>query len=322
MRGFLFIFMSEAISYLHALGKMPLSRYVRECLYNPKFGYYAKKGVQRVGAAGDFYTSSSVNPEVFGALLLESARAIAREKFGGDSGFEICEIGAEPDAELFAGSAVFRFCDSLELSGKLFLFSNELIDAQPFDRFVFEGGKIYKTFVKFTERGEAETSLEDCEACEREFLFENFPPASSRFTLDFSFDALDLLRKICAQNWRGVLIFADYFRLLGEILEFPNGTARIYKKHRASSDIFFAPSECDITFSPTSEVFVELLRREGLIDAQCSAQGAFFMKNAAFCLRKIVESEGALSPRKRALAELLSPSGMGEMFRILSAVKP
>ena len=314
--------MSEAVSHLKSLGKIALSSYVRDCLYNRKFGYYAKKSKLRVGACGDFYTSSSVNPEVFGALLLESAKSIARENFGSELGFEICEIGAEPDAELFANSKVFRFCDEPDLSGRLFLFSNELIDAQPFDRFVFDGGKVYKTFVEFAESGEVKTSLEECAEFEREFLLENFPQAGSAFILDFSFEALDLLRNICRRNWSGVLIFADYFRLVGEILEFPKGTARIYKKHRASSDIFFEPSECDITFSPTSEVFVELLRREGLIGAHCSAQGAFFMRHAGSYIQKIVEREGVLSPRKRALAELLAPANMGEMFRVLSAVKP
>ena len=104
-------------------------------------------------------------------------------------------------------------------------------------------------------------------------------------------------------------------------MEFPKGTARIYKKHRANADIFLAPSECDITFSPTVEVFAGELTELGLRDVKFASQGAFFMNFAQSYIREIVEREGPLSPKKRALAELLTPANMGEMFRVLSAVK-
>lgn len=313
--------MENPISFFCSKGEIPLSEYVRECLYNPDFGYYAKKSKLRVGGLGDFYTSSSVSPEVFGNLLFESAKTIAGKNFEKCGDFKIYEIGAEPKAELFKNSNVIRVFDKLEISGKSFVFSNELLDAQPFDRFVFDGGKIFKTFVKFTECGKCETSLRACEEFERDFLLKNFSEIRPPFTLDFSFKALELLREICTQNWSGVLIFADYFRLKGEILEFPKGTARIYKKHRANADIFLAPSECDITFSPTVEVFAGELSELGLREVKFASQGAFFMDFAQSYIREIVEREGPLSPKKRALAELLTPANMGEMFRVLSAVK-
>ena len=75
------MFMENPISFFCSKGEIPVSEYVRECLYNPDFGYYAKKSKLRVGGLGDFYTSSSVSPEVFGNLLLESAKTIAGKNF-------------------------------------------------------------------------------------------------------------------------------------------------------------------------------------------------------------------------------------------------
>ena len=315
--------MDEVRGYFFNLtkgGAVEVSRFVREALYNPEFGYYMR-GAKRVGKPGDFYTSSTLNPEMFSALLKEAFGGIAKKYFGGEK-FEFCEIGAEPELSLFENSRVFRAGEEIDLEGNLFVFSNELLDAQPFDRFVFKKGEILKAYCAFNERGEAKISYEKSSEREAEILRGYFPEAHDGFVLDFSFGALDLFEKICSQNWRGVLVFADYFRLKAELECLEKGTARSYFRHRASSDIFANASFCDITFSPPIEPFLDILSRRGFKGAGCASQGAFFMENSARTLREAVEKRGVFSPQKRALAELLSPAHMGEAFRVLSAVKP
>lgn len=309
----------EHLAQLTRENPIAVSEYVGQCLYNPQWGYYAKKRL-RVGALGDFYTSSSIGGGVFSELLKESAQTLLDKYFAKENEFKIFEIGAEPDAALFKNSRVISFFDEALIDGNAFVFSNELLDARPFDRFLFKGG-VQKMFVKFFKDGTYETSFANASEAESEYLLENFDEFPDGFLFDFSFDALNLLRKICTQNWRGVLIFADYFRSKNELLEFPKGTARIYKKHRANADIFLQPSECDITFSPPFEVFVKLLNSLGFKDVNCASQSAFFMENSQKKIREIVENEAPLSVKKSALSELLSPACMGEMFRVLSAVK-
>lgn len=312
--------MIKRLAKLCLKNPISVSEYVRECLYNPEIGYYSKSNL-RVGGLGDFYTSSSVNPEVFGGLLAESALKIREKNFEDLENFETIEIGAEPQKGLFKNSKIIRFFDEPKISGDVFVFSNELLDAQPFDRFIFKNGEIFKTFVKFFEDGRYEISHKKASEFEQIYLQKNFPEIKSEFVLDFSFDALKLLRKICSQNWRGVLIFADYFRFKNELYEFEKGTARTYKRHRASSDIFLNPYECDITFSPSVEVFISELKSMGLTQVQCKSQGSFFMNYAQDYIKKIIESEDILSAKKRAISELISPVHMGEMFRVMSAVK-
>src|ERR1039458_9996823 len=61
------------------------------CLYEPGLGYYTSPG-KKVGAEGDFYTSSNVHP-VFGRLI---AREIHRmwQTMGEPAELDIVEAGA------------------------------------------------------------------------------------------------------------------------------------------------------------------------------------------------------------------------------------
>jgi SAM-dependent MidA family methyltransferase len=69
---------------------MTFAAYMSACLYEPGLGYYTSPG-RKVGAEGDFYTSSNVHA-VFGRLI---AREICRmwEVMGSPPQFEIVEVG-------------------------------------------------------------------------------------------------------------------------------------------------------------------------------------------------------------------------------------
>jgi SAM-dependent MidA family methyltransferase len=72
-------------------GPMTFAAYMAACLYEPGLGYYTSPG-RKVGAEGDFYTSSNVHA-VFGRLI---ARELCRmwEVLGQPPRFEIAEVGA------------------------------------------------------------------------------------------------------------------------------------------------------------------------------------------------------------------------------------
>lgn len=314
--------MNKALEYFIAKtqsSEIAISDFVREALFNDNFGYY-KKAKKRVGKSGDFYTSSSLNPELFSSLLKEAFCNIAKPNFKNDN-FEFCEIGAEPELNLFENSKVIRGGERLELKGNLFVFSNELLDAQPFDRFIFKGGEFFKLYCKFLPDGGVEKTLKKASVFETEILCKYFDNLEDGFVLDFSFDALNLLREICNFNWRGVIIFADYFRTKEEILNFENGTARSYFKHRITSDIFSDIGERDITFSPVVEPFLDILKDFGFSSINCTSQGNFFIQNSQSEIKKVIENSGVFSAQKRAMSEILTPQYMGEAFKVLSAVR-
>jgi len=72
-------------------GPITFAEFMSACLYEPGLGYYTSAG-RKVGAEGDFYTSSNVH-RVFGRLI---AREIARmwQSMGRPSDFQVVEAGA------------------------------------------------------------------------------------------------------------------------------------------------------------------------------------------------------------------------------------
>jgi SAM-dependent MidA family methyltransferase len=72
-------------------GPITFAEFMQACLYEPGLGYYTSAG-RKVGAEGDFYTSSNVH-RVFGRLI---AREIARmwQNMGRPADFQIVEAGA------------------------------------------------------------------------------------------------------------------------------------------------------------------------------------------------------------------------------------
>ena len=76
---------------IRAHGAITFADFMAACLYEPGAGYYTSPG-RKVGAEGDFYTSSNVHP-VFGRLI---AREIAQmwRTMGKPAAFQIVEAGA------------------------------------------------------------------------------------------------------------------------------------------------------------------------------------------------------------------------------------
>lgn len=74
-----------------AKGSITFAEFMATCLYEPGLGYYTSAG-RKVGAEGDFYTSSNVH-RVFGRLI---AREIIRmwQSLGEPDNFQIVEAGA------------------------------------------------------------------------------------------------------------------------------------------------------------------------------------------------------------------------------------
>ena len=75
---------------IRAEGRISFADYMAASLYEPGLGYYTSPG-RKVGAEGDFYTSSNVHA-LFGRLL---AREIVRmdELLGGPERFDLVEVG-------------------------------------------------------------------------------------------------------------------------------------------------------------------------------------------------------------------------------------
>ena len=76
---------------ISATGAITFADFMQSCLYEPEIGYYTSAG-RKVGAEGDFYTSSNVH-RVFGRLIGKEI-AMMWHAMGEPADFQIVEAGA------------------------------------------------------------------------------------------------------------------------------------------------------------------------------------------------------------------------------------
>lgn len=299
-------------------GAMPFARFMELALYDREVGYYAS-GRTRIGyrAGTDFFTSSSSGP-VFGEMVA----AACVELLGDDpAAYTFVEIGAETAAGVlanvphrFAATRTISLGAPIALAGKCVVFSNELFDAQPFNRYVFRRGGWRELGVAL--KGDALTEIE---------MSGGAPPpdfpreAPDGYVIDAPFAAARLAERIAAQRWTGLFVGADYGKSWREIVEAaPAGTARAYYRHTQSNDLLARPGQQDLTCHVCWDWLAQAVQRQGFTSVAVESQEAFFIRHAGrFIEATSIAEASRLSQRKLALFQLLHPSYLGQKFQVL-----
>ena len=313
-----------------ANGELAYADYIRHVLYAPELGYY-RRPAARIGqdATTDFYTATSLGP-LFGQLIAEAAvnllgqhdspsldpADVAFVEVGAEAGRTVLDEAGHPFREV-QGVGVDA---EMVASGPRVLFSNELFDAQPFERLVL------------TERGWAERRVrveEDGLQEVRRPLERNLGVALPDpqdlplgYQLDLPLAAVDLLRQLVAGEWPGVFIAIDY-GLPWDILatERPHGTARTYRHHEAGTNLLAHPGETDVTCHVCWDWLVEALQSNGFRRVDVMRQEAFFMHLAPKSIQRAISDPAALSTDRQALKALLHPHHFGSKFQVLVGLR-
>ncbi len=309
-------------------GVLPYRDFTAAALYAPGLGYYTRPGVTRVGrqAHTDFYTASSLSRGIFGNLI----RAAAAHLLQTDNPAEhaLVELGAEPGRDTFdAEAAPFarletrRYGDSHSPPARAVVFANELLDAQPFHRFVFRRGGWRELGVNVQGDALTEVELAEFSPAAQALLSELPSDTAEEYHLDLSLDAETLLRELTASPWRGLLLFADYGYTWTELLQArPAGTARAYFRHAVSGDLLARAGEQDLTCHVCWDRLENVLHAAGFEAVEVLRQEAFFTRYAAAALEKLVTAQaGGFSPARQTVMELLHPAHLGQKFQFLCA---
>ena len=164
-------------------------------------------------------------------------------------------------------------------------------------------------------------TLEAPSDAELSAILKYFPNAREGFLLDISFDAIDLFGKICAQNWRGILIFADYFRSCAELMEIPSGTARAYESHKDSTELFLRAGARDITHSPCFDRCWTPQKRADLASTRLFRKAIFFMRESTDYIRNTCGIPGRLRHAEARTRPAALTGIYGRGFRIMSATR-
>jgi SAM-dependent MidA family methyltransferase len=301
-------------------GTLNFARFMALALYHPEIGYY-RRNRKRVGygAATDFFTSSTSGP-VFGHLVAASCREILVAAGRDPRQHTFVEIGAEPGHSVlaniphpFRAAETLRLGEPLRIEGDCVVFSNELFDAQPFNRTVFAGGKWHEIGVALSEGRLMETLL----PCHRD------RPGVEGYHFDEPVAAAELAATIADQPWQGLFVALDYGKTLNELLSAtPAGTARAYHRHAQSNNLLSLPGEQDLTCHICWDWLCDSLTERRFRSPTLESQEAFFIRHAGdYIAPASREDARVLSSRKLALMQLLHPSHLGQKFQALFAIR-
>jgi SAM-dependent MidA family methyltransferase len=365
--------MSDTILSVFKPGEvMSYFEYVDRVLYTSALGYYAQLDKKRVGyeRGSDFYTSMNVSDGLFGRLMVSAMERLLTDDFksvvgaGGVSTEKdkVClvELGAEPGnsvidldvAKIFGKRKVVRLGETFVAEEDEFtiLFANELLDAQPFQRFRFEDGVWCELGVRVEENGvlkevvlsgrEIDESMEKyLRRCSRLKEDEiglvvrrvkvkmkerlSCVKAESGYVLDYPSGAGLMLEGLVAGGWKGMVVLCDYghsWKRLSE--ECGQGTGRGYKEHRMIGDVLQYPTQMDITSHICWDFCREILEEGGFTAVGLESQEKFLVQYADRAIQGILEkSTGAFSKERQGVMQLIHPGHMGQKFQMMWGVR-
>ncbi len=334
-------------------GWIPFARYMELAMYAPGMGYYTA-GARKLGREGDFTTAPEMTP-LFGQTLARQAAEVL------ESGLDqILEIGAGSGAlaaalltELDRLGRLPRNYYILEVSPDLrererdllaqkvpqllerviwlnrlptlyqgLVIGNEVLDAMPVH--VVRAGASGIEEAGVTSDGAAFAWGWRPAAAELRAATEALQLPEG-YQTEIQLVACGFVRSLAQVMARGVILLIDYGFPAHEYYhaQRSEGTLMCHYRHRAHADPFFLPGLQDITshidFSAVSraghEAGLELLGYTG------QAQFLINCGITDIMLRTPPENAAAYLPQAAAAQQLLSPSEMGELFKVIALGK-
>jgi SAM-dependent MidA family methyltransferase len=303
---------------------LDLPAFLNCVLYHPVYGYY-RRSARRVGRTdkSDFYTAASLGT-VYAECILAAIRNLAPFPL---SQLSFVELGPETEEGIarffpkgiFAETRTCRPGEALDIPSTAVVFSNEVLDAQPFRRLVFQDGHWQEACVDVSGLS-PEWTLE----APRAQLPPNLPKTVPEgYTVDWPSGAIELMEQIARLRWSGLFLAVDYgYETYTLFHERPRGTARTYRNHVIGNDLLSHLGQQDITCHIAWDTLHSILETHNFQPVSLQRQEAFFMNFAREAISPILEDPAPDRFRDRqTLAELLHPGNMGAKFQVLSGTR-
>ena len=331
-------------------GWIGFARYMELALYAPGLGYYTA-GARKLGREGDFITAPEMTP-LFGQTLARQAAEVL------DCGFDqILEIGAGSGALAASLLAELEHMDRLprqygilEVSPDLrererdllaqrvphllervvwlnqlptvypgLIIANEVLDAMPAHMVRTGSCGVEEAGVALKDDGfiwawrpagaallAAAQALQLCEG----------------YQTEIQLVARGFVRTLAESMARGVILLVDYGFPQHEYYhaQRAEGTLMCHYRHRAHADPFFLPGLQDITSHIDFSAMACAGAEAGLELLGYTGQAQFLINCGItdILLRTPPEDAAAYLPQAAAAQQLLSPSEMGELFKVIA----
>jgi len=206
-------------------------------------------------------------------------------------------------------------------------FSNELVDAFPASVVTRARGRLREVYV--AANGKALTEklgpISDASVAAYVARYANGIEEGQR--VEVNRHALDWVRTVAGKLTRGFVITIDYGDT-AERLYTPDrshGTLLAYRGHTASEDFYSTPGETDLTTHVNFSALIDTGKTAGLALAGFTTQERFLLAlgegNEFADLYDPGQTETQKLSARLKLARLISPAGMGSVFKVLIQCK-
>ncbi len=338
----------EIRARIQSRGKIPFAEFMELALFHPRGGYYTHP--TRVGASGDYFTSSSAHP-VFGALLSIQLQQIW-ELMGAPAPFFVVEMGAgsgllardildyvktlpEPFRRSVRYLALERCAsgpdpqiqrivtDSIPLSNIVGCFlSNELIDSFPAHRFEIKDGRLMEVYVILKDDAFAEVLDEPSTPLleERINSLEFALPEGFRGELNLALGPW--MAEVAQALKRGVIVTIDYGYPAQELYspKRARGTLQCYYQHTQSANPYLRIGEQDITSHVDFTSLAKEGRKHGIEPVALVTQREFLTSLGMGAFLKALRLRGLPQrdyyANRMAMQEFIKSEGLGN-FKVL-----
>ena len=334
-------------------GWIPFARYMELALYAPGLGYYTA-GARKLGREGDFTTAPEMTP-LYGQTLARQAAEVL------ESGLDqILEIGAGSGAlaaalltELERLDRLPRSYYILELSPDLrererdllalkvphllerviwlnrlptlyqgLIIGNEVLDAMPAHLVRAGTAGVEEAGVVLQDRAFAWAWRPAAAELRAAAEALQLPPG---YQTEIQLVACAFVRTLAQSMARGVILLIDYGFPAHEYYHAQRAevTLMCHYRHRAHADPFFLPGLQDITSHIDFSAVAHAGEEAGLELLGYTGQAQFLINCGItdIMLRTPPENAAAYLPQAAAAQQLLSPSEMGELFKVIALGK-
>ena len=292
--------LGEAIAA--AGGQITFAQFMELALYHPQHGYYTA-GHNRIGTAGDYFTSVSAGP-VLGRILARQLRqwgAADVMEFGGHRGQLRRDILAAAPEMNYRSVEVG---DALPATFSGCVFSNEFLDALPVHRL----------------NGEQEVYVD---SDFREVLGPRsdarLPRLPAGYRSEVNLRALDWLTEIARRLTQGYVLTIDYGFERAEYFAPHHATGHLqcYHRHTNSANPYEHIGEQDITAHIEFTSLIEHGTTLGLEPVLFTDQAHYLLQVGEPEIAEIVARDAGTPSRARNALHQLLHSTMGHAFKVL-----
>ena len=312
--------------------------FMRAALYAPGLGYYAA-GATKLGASGDFVTAPEMS-SFFGAALADvfaplsthsvielgaGSGKLARDFLDASPGtkqYNILDISAdlrERQQAILAGHAV-NWLDALPQKIEGLVLANEVLDAVPCEIVRFHSAH-YEQARVCTANGAFDWAWQPLLTGPLLDAAKHRIPPIEGYTSEINLEAEALFATLSERLTDGALCFIDYGFPRREyyVTDRSSGTLACHHQHRVHFDPLTLVGLQDITAHVDFTAMAEAAVDEGL-SVICYATQAQFLLLAGLLQRFEKTAFAHEIDRAKALGaiqKILSPTEMGELFKVL-----